>query len=299
VASVAAARGRDVNVRSAYIHGRQDERVVRLYVTPEAATVLRFQQPCVAAGTWLLGWEGRFEPVACAGKRVLVEPLQPLEPEERFILRVLLADGTEVPLTLVGATKEEGRWPDQQVNVFIEPETREALQEQLKNARKREDGLLEDVRRFHRQDTPDHALAKLLASGAIKQTPFKRWRKRVFKGEGADTTVQIYSGKAKAAVLFTVTNRDPSKPWRLLETRLVTIRPGEDPEPYVFGDTKPFALRSDREEIAPGETGNVAVVVDGRAFRTDTGSARLLLEIYREDGWRQAYVLLDERLARE
>jgi hypothetical protein len=79
----------------------------------------------------------------------------------------------------------------------------------------------------------------------------------------------------------------------------VAIRPGEDLEPYVFGDKRPFALRANRDEIAPGESGNVAVVVDRSAFKTGTGYAKLILEIYREDGWRQAYVLLDESLARD
>jgi uncharacterized protein (TIGR02268 family) len=299
VASAAVARGRDVNVRSAYIHGRPNEGIDRLYVTPGAATVLRFQQPCVEAGTKMLGWQGRFEPVGCTGKSVVIVPLLRLEPEDRFLLVVRLADGTEVPFTLLGATRKEGQWPDQQVNVFIEPETREELQDRLKNARTREDALLDDVRRFYREDTADHALAKLLASGAVKQTPFTLQRKRIVKGEGEDTTVRVYAGKGKAAVLFTVTNRDSAKPWSLLEARLVTIRPGEDPEPYVFGDKKPFALRADRDEIAPGESGNVAVVVDRSAFKTATGDSTLVLEIYRKDGWRQAYVLLDSRLARE
>ncbi|HYO67152.1 MAG TPA: DUF2381 family protein [Archangium sp.] len=300
MASVAMALGRDVNVRSAYIFGRHNEGVDRLYVTPDAATLLRFQQPCDAAGTKMIGWEGRFEPVACAGKRVLIEPLHALEPEDRFLLVVRLADGTEVPFTLMGATRNEGEWPDQQVNVFFEPDTREALKEQLKNARDRENGILDDVRRFYREDTPDHALAKLVASGAIKQTPFRLRRKRLMTDEnGVETLVRIYSGKAKAAVLFTVTNRGQSKPWNLLEARLVTIRPGEDPEPYVFGDKRPFALRADRDEIAPGESGNVAVIVDRSAFKTENGNAELILEIYRKDGWRQAYVLLDARLTRE
>ena len=70
----------------------------------------------------------------------------------------------------------------------------------------------------------------------------------------------------------------------MLEARLVTIRPGEDPEPYVFGDKRPFALRADRNEIAPGESGNVAVVVDRSAFKTENGNAELILEIYRKDG---------------
>ncbi|MGZ3457761.1 MAG: DUF2381 family protein [Archangium sp.] len=300
LASVAVARGRDVNVRSAYVFGRQNEGVDQLYVTPDAATVLRFQQPCDAAGTKLLGWEGRFEPVGCTGKSVIIVPLLRLEPEDRYLLVVRLADGTEVPFTLLGATREEGKSQDQQVNVFLQPDTREHLQDQLKNAQAREEGLLDDVERFYREDTADHALAKLMASGAIKQTPFKLRRKRVITDEnGVETMVRIYAGKAKAAVLFTVTNHAPSKPWNLLEARLVTIRPGEDPEPYVFGDKKPFALRADRDEIAPGESGNVAVVVDQSAFRTEHGNAELILEIYRKDGWRQAYVLLDERLARE
>ena len=184
----------------------------------------------------------------------------------------------------MGATRKEGEWPDQQVNVFFEPDTREALNAQLKNARERENGLLDDVRRFYREDTPDHALAKLVAAGAIKQTPFRLRRKRLITDEnGVETLVRIYSGKAKAAVLFTVTNRDQSKPWNLLEARLVTIRPGEDPEPYVFGDKKPFALRADRDEIAPGESGNVAVIVDRSAFKTENGNAELILEIYRKE----------------
>ncbi|WP_269770194.1 DUF2381 family protein [Cystobacter fuscus] len=299
LASAAMARGRDVNVRSAYIFGRHDEGVDRLYVTPDAATILRFQQPCDAAGTKMLGWEGRFEPVGCTGKSVVVVPLVRIEPEDRFLLVVRLADGTEVPFTLSGATRKEGEWPDQQVNVFLAPDTREELKDQLKTAREMRDGLMDDVRRFYREDTPDHALAKLLAAGASKQTPFKLLKKRVIKSEGEETTVRIYKGKAKAAVLFTVTNHDPSKPWNLLEARLVTIRPGENPEPYVFGDKKPFALRADRDEIAPGESGNVAVVVDRSAFTTENGNAELILEIYRKDGWRQAYVVLDERLTRQ
>jgi uncharacterized protein (TIGR02268 family) len=293
------ARGRDVNVRSAYMSGRPTEGVDRLYVAPDVATLLRFQQPCDAAGTKMLGWEGRFEPVGCTGKSVVIVPLVRLEHEDRFLLVVRLADGTEVPFTLSGANSEEAKSPDQQVNVFLEPDTREELQDQLKNARAREEGLLDDVRRFHREDTPDHALAKLVASGAIQQTPFRLLKKRVIQSEGEETTVRIYKGKTKAAVLFTVKNQDPSKPWNLLEARLVTIRPGQDPEPYVFGDKKPFALRADQDEIAPGESGNVAVVVDRSAFTTANGSADLLLEIYSKDGWRQAYVVLDERLTRE
>ena len=298
VASVAS--GREPGVRSVYIRDRPTEWADELFVTPDVVTVLRFQQPCDAAGTKMLGWEGRFEPVACAGRSVLVVPLQAFKPEERFMLVVKLADGTEVPFSLLGSSWEETRWPDQQVNVFLDPETRDALQSQLKETRARERRLLDHARQQRREDTADHALAKLLASGDLKQTPFKLQRKRIFKGEGVKTTVRTYSGKTKAAVIFTVTNLDPLKSWAISEARLVTIRPGEDPEPsYVFGDAKQFALRQDREEIAPGTSGNVAVVVDRSAFQTEQGPVQLVLELYRKDGWRQAYVLLDDLLTRE
>lgn len=300
MASVAVAKDREPRVRNVYWEDKPDARAAEVYVTGQLVTVLRFQQPCDAVGTKMLGWEGRFEPVVCAGKSVLVVPLQALEPEDRFLLVVRLADGTEVPFTLSGAGGAEARRPDQQVNVFLDLERRDALQAQLKETRERERSLLEEVQRRWDEDTADHALAKLLVAGAVRQTPFRERKKRIFKGQGEETMVRIYAGKTKAAVLFTVTNRDPSKPWSLSEARLVALRPGEDAEPsYVFGTARKFALRQDREEISPGESGNVAVVVDRSAFQTESGSVELVLELYRKDGWRQAYVVLDERLARE
>ncbi|WNG15330.1 DUF2381 family protein [Cystobacter fuscus] len=302
VASVAMAGERDPNVWSAYVQGPPIESVRRLNVTPDAATLLRFQQPCDAAGTKLLGWEGRFEPVACAGKSVVIVPLQALEAEDRFLLVVRLVDGTEVPFTLVRATRKEGEWPDQQVNVFIEPETREALQTQLKETRQRERLLEEATYRHSKEDTADDALARLLTTGAISQTSFIERRKRIVKtDDGAEMVVRIFAGKEKAAVLFTVTNRHSSKPWSLAEARLRTTRPGEDQRaPFLFGEARPFSLRADRDEIAPGESGNVAVVVDRSAFKADDGFVKTLaLEIYRQDGFLDTYVLLDRRLVRE
>jgi hypothetical protein len=71
LASVAMARERVPLVRDAYIRNSKFETVEQLYVTRDVTTVLRFPQPCTEAGTKMLGWEGRFEPVQCAGKRVL------------------------------------------------------------------------------------------------------------------------------------------------------------------------------------------------------------------------------------
>lgn len=62
---------------------------------------------------------------------------------------------------------------------------------------------------------------------------------------------------------------------------------------------RPFAARTDREEIPTGKSGQVAIVVDKSAFAEGNGVEQLLLEIYREDGYRQAYVLLDPSLCLE
>ncbi len=62
----------------------------------------------------MLGWEGRFEPVECVGKKVLIEPLKDLKPEDRLLLVVTLADGSELPFTV---TADEAR-RDMQVDVY-------------------------------------------------------------------------------------------------------------------------------------------------------------------------------------
>jgi len=302
LASGAVAKGRDPVVRNMYLSDNPEDEAREVYVTAQVVTVLRFQQPCDAARTKMLGWEGRFEPVECAGKKVLVEPLQNLEPKDRFLLLVTLSDGKELPFTVTAIGNKDWERPDQQVNVFLDPETRDALQAQLKETRVRERMLEEANRRHWEQDTEDHALARLLAAGAIHQTSFVERRKRIVKSEdGAEMVVRIFAGKKKAAVLFTVTNRHPSKPWSLLEARLRTTRPGEDQRPpFLFGEDRPFALRTDRDEIAPGQSGTVAVVVDRSAFKTEHGLVDLLaLELYRHDGLMDTHVLLDRRLVRE
>ena len=164
VASVAVAGDRAPRVRNVYLRDDPKNEVPRVYVTGQVATVLRFQQPCDPARTKMRDWEGRFEPVVCAGKRVLVEPLQNLEPEDRFLLLVTLADGKELPFTLT-AIGQEWQWPDQQVNVFLDPETRDALRARLEDTRTRERLLEEATLRYGREDTEDHALARLVSRG--------------------------------------------------------------------------------------------------------------------------------------
>jgi hypothetical protein len=248
----------------------------------------------------MLGWEGRFEPVACAGKSVVILPIQALEPTDRFLLVVRLADGTEVPFTVSGSSWKEGEWPDQQVNVFLEPDSPDALRKQLEESRKREHELWAQLSVESRVGSfEDYSLAALLTQGAVRFTPFvvrKRW---IFKSEGTNIQATVLTdGKEKVAVLFRVTNNDPSTPWRMMDARLFVLPPGYKP-PLMVGENRPLALRADKRFIPPGETGYIAVVADKSAFTSSQGPCNLSLELYRHDGMMAANVTLDRRLFRE
>ncbi|HYO56549.1 MAG TPA: DUF2381 family protein [Archangium sp.] len=292
---MAVARDREPVSRNIYLSDDPRDEVRPVYVAGEMATVLRFQQPCDAAGTKMLGWEGRFEPVECVGKRVLVEPLKDLEPGDRFLLLVTLADGKELPFTV---TAREGRF-DHQVNVFPDLETAKALRARLADAHSRERILEKENERFRKEEaSTDHALAALLANGGRKQTSFVRAQKYVLSDGDAEMVIEVFAGKNKAAVLFHVKNLSPYRPWKVKEVLLSTTRPGEDLGVVWREQAKPFALKADRDEIPSGQSGNLAVVVDKSAFTTEKGLEQLTLELFRHDGQLNAVLILDPVLVR-
>ncbi len=182
VASGAGAKEREPNERSIFLSGHTSQEAPEVYVVGGIVTVLRLEQPCDPARTGMLAWEGRFEPVVCAGKQVLLEPLRDLEPEDRLMLLVTLVDGTELPFTVTSRQKTpHDRTGDQQVNVFRDREAPKAVLASLYDALRREGQLREEVERFRKEDSVNHALAGLLAKGVIKQTPFRERHKALFK----------------------------------------------------------------------------------------------------------------------
>jgi uncharacterized protein (TIGR02268 family) len=285
VASVAMAKEREPVSLNLYLSDDARDEVRPLFVAGEMATVLRFQQPCDRAGTKMLGWEGRFEPVECAGKSVLVVPLKDLGPEDRFLLLVTLADGKELPFTV---TAREGRF-DHQVNVFLDPETPEAIRKRLADSRARERALEKENERLRKEGASvDHAFATLLANGVVKQTPFVQDHKGLIKEDNVEMIVRVFSGKSKAAAVFEITNKSNDKPWSLTGARLSVV---------PSGLPRPFALSMERDEIAPGTSGTVAIVADRSAFESEGGPVSLILELFRHDGLQEGVVLLDYRLA--
>ncbi|WP_414639364.1 DUF2381 family protein [Archangium sp.] len=271
-------------------HPRND--APKVYVGGRTATVLRFEKDCAPERTSMLGWEGHFEPLICSDRFVLLYPHRDLTPSDRFLLRVTLTDGTELPFIVTARQQPYGdRQVDQQVNVFADREGYDAVLASLYRALESERKLREENERYRKEENSiDHAYATLLANGAVKAAPFRLEKTVTLKDGDMPITVKLFSGKGKAAVLVNLTNAYSDEPWRLGEARLTTD--------LTSRTARPFALRMNPSEIIPGASGTLAVVADKSAFVSQEGLVDLTLEIFRGDGLRQVAVLLERRLIR-
>jgi hypothetical protein len=289
VATAAGAKGREPNERNIYLSDHLSQEAPDVYVVGGIVTTLSLEQPCDAARTKMLNWEGRFAPVACVGNLVLVTPLRDIKPEDRFMLLVTLADGTELPFIVTSRQKGiSDRTGDQQVNVFRDREAPRAVLASLYDSLGRERELQAKLERLTKEDSVDHALAALLVKGATAQTHFVEVQRRLVREGNAQVHVRTFAGNKKAAVVFDIKNQDQEYDWTLMEARLSNPSTGQ---------LRPFALRTNQDEILPGGSGYIAIVVDKSAFTsTRKGLAPLVLELFRqEDGLRQVAVVLDPR----
>ncbi|MCY1045908.1 DUF2381 family protein [Corallococcus sp. bb12-1] len=289
----AAVEAREPVVRTVLLSEHPEDFTPSVYVKGAVSTVLRFEAPVDPAKTRMLAWEGRFEPLLVGGRKVVVEPLRDLEEDEGVPLLVTLTNGREIPFLLKPPGQGRRAELDQQVNVYEDRQRYEAMYSTLMDSLKQQRALKEENARLRQEErSPDHALATLVANGDLKQTPFalgQRWR---LKEEGADIVVEILTSKKvpKVAVLFNVTNRDAKRPWKLMEAQLSTVS-GKKP--------RPFALRMQQDEIAPGSMGRIAVIADDSVFQSPQGVEQLALELFRADGLSQAYLVLEWRLFKE
>ncbi|MFP2932501.1 DUF2381 family protein [Pyxidicoccus sp. 3LG] len=299
MASVAVAREHEdkVVIRTLELSEHPRDSTHNIYVSGQVATVLRFEQDVDATRTRLLGWEGRFTPLLVGSRKVVIEPLRDLGTDEGVPLLVTLADGTEIPLLVRPPwSKTDGGWTpftDQQVNVFKDLESYNAVVSALHDARKREDALREQNERLMKEENSvDHAYATLLANGESKKTPFSR--KAVIRPKDGDMeiVVELFSGPAKAAAVVTLTNIHHDGPWGF-DRAYLTRDLSRD-------TTRPFALRMDRATIVPGQTGTIAVIADKSAFETEEGQLTdLALQIFRGDGLMQLMVTMEHTLIRK
>ncbi|WP_375759622.1 DUF2381 family protein [Corallococcus exercitus] len=263
-----------------------------VYVKGQTLTTLRFEQPVDPSKTKLIGWEGRLEPLTVARNKVILEPIRDLNRDEGLPLVVTLMDGTEVPfLVRPHWSKKDNDWapiPDQQIDVFKSRNSHASMHSALVDALARNDVLTEENERYRKEETSeDHALAALLASGAVAQTPFTVEDHISGKDPETEMDATVFKGKGKAAVIFRVKNLASEQSWSVQRVRLVTMHSGRD---------RAAAVRATVREITPGGSGVLAVVADGSAFVDDGVLTSLWLEIYRQDGLRQAFVQLDPAL---
>lgn len=270
--------------RNLYVPKDAKSSVPEILVAGGVATTLRFETECEPLRTKLLGWEGRFEPLLVGGRSVLIVPLRGLADGEHFLLQVALADGTLLPFTVTSSK----HLVDGQVNVYPDPESPEAVRKALVEKRKENEALVaENQRQREEQTSVDHALAALLANGQVQLTPFKEHEAWKLNEDGIEMKVSILFPKGavpmnKAAVIFKVTNKSSAGPWELQEARLMTAETFQQPS---------FAVRMAPISISPGTTGHVAIVTDLESIKENTTDTRLVLELFRNGGRRQAQLV--------
>lgn len=298
VASVALARSPEdkVVIRTLTVSPHPGDATNNIYVSGKVATVLRFEQEVDPANTRLLGWEGRFEPLLVGSKKVVIEPLRDLGRDEGVPLLVTLADGTALPFLVrpPWSKRDSGwtPWTDHQVNVFLNTESYEHIRSSLYDSIKRERELSDENARLKKEENSvDHAYATLLVNGQVKKTPFRREVLYRPKSQDMDMIVEVFSGPGKAAVLIHLTNTYYDGPWTFDSAYLT-----RDLTSYT---ARPFALRMERNEIAPGQSGKLAVVVDKSAFEQEGQLVNLALKIFRGDGLLQVAVAMDHKLIRQ
>lgn len=274
--------------RALYVSKEPTHGVPELFVAGGVVSTLRFEIDCDPSRTRMLGWEGRFEPLLVGGRSVVLVPLKDLAPDDRFILLVTLMDGTSLPFTV---TASRGA-VDGQVNVFPNPESSEAVRTELEEKRKENAALRDENRRQREEETSvDHALAALLLNGQLEMTPFTEGEKWVLRGDGLEIEILTFvprkdqrkTARTKAGVVFNVKNKDSTRPWALQEAQLST---------FTTREPRPFALRQSSSPIAPGKKGRIAIVTDLASFDPTRDGNKLVLELFRNGGRRDAYVEL-------
>jgi uncharacterized protein (TIGR02268 family) len=286
--------------RALFLSNEPASKVPELYVAGRVVTVLRFPQPCDRERTKLLEWEGRFEPVECAGKKVLIEPLKDLSSEDRLLLVVTLADGTELPFIITaGETRR-----DMQVDVYPDPESPEAVRLTLEEQRKENKRLRAQVRRQNdelasQKDeiawrdrvilSEDHALAMLLARGNVPLTGLKELDKRLLREEGTEILVSTLvatekSTNRRVAMVFQVTNTNRERPWNMQAMQVSALDTGE---------SLSFAAQAWPIIIDPGQAGRIALVADLSSFDPAKDGDKIVFEIFRDGGRQQVYIVWD------
>lgn len=249
-----------------------------VFVAGGQSTIITTPWAISARGTGVGGRGERPFELLLGKQRLVLTPTRPLLPGERFPLVLRLRDDTVVPLVLVAAPP--GRGPDGQVALAFDDDEQAELRLQLAVATARVDGLASRLRQaLQEQDSEDFALAQLLAAGQAPLTSLQLIRERqVGSDEPGRISITTYaapeSGRhepRKVGLVVTYTNTDSG--------------PASIAAKDVYNEgtlaRAQFAARGPAEEIAPGATGRVSVVLDAASLGADGGALRLDLQVIR------------------
>lgn len=237
-------------------------RVEEIYVAGGRSTIVHLPFALHTRGTVVgSGGEGRFE-VLKGDRKAVITPTRALAKAERFPMVVTLADGTVIPLTLTSAS-EHAR-TDVEVQISREPERPDELRVQLVSLTEKALNLEARLgQALKEQESEDYALADLFAGGHAGLAAFVQAKDRSFvDGARRKIRVDTYASSPDApraanqvVAMFAVPNTG-TEPLEFSAARGLSSM-GE----YVFA-----AFRMQPRVIPPGETGQIAVVLDRASF---------------------------------
>jgi len=173
--------------------------------------------------------------------------------------------------------------------VHVDEDAYRAVRSALDDALKRERTLREENARLKADDrSVDHSLAAMLMNRDVSKVAFTTFQKERLKDGGLDVEVELLAAHGKVATVISLTNGRGNPPWGFGEARV-----SRDLTSLTI---LPCSFTTDRDEIGPGETGKIAVVVDAKAFASSQGLVDLAVQIFRDDGAEELLVSLDHAL---
>jgi uncharacterized protein (TIGR02268 family) len=247
-----------------------------IHVAGGSATILTFEIPVRENGALIADTRGLFHQPTQTDKTVILVPKVDLS--QPAALSVTLSDGTVLSFKLVSVPKEA----DVQVDVVLalrsraSPDSAQALRTTIEQLR----GELDEC-----QASSESAGAAKLAALLLGQTLEEPQTFDRHALSGADKQSRllvegrwIYRLVGLTYLVFTVENRDPTKPWVLDRAEVKLTGAGD------AIDVRVLATATEVPLLAPGQEGKVVV-----AFKTptQTTSHRYTVTFVEKDGGRR------------
>jgi len=267
---------RELRRRTLVVDDKTLGSLLELHVAGGSATILNFEIPVRPNGALIMGRPELFHPPTQSDKMVILVPKGDLP--RPVALSIALSDGTALSFKLVTVPRDA----DVQVDVVLAlksrapPDSAEALRTTVAQLR----GELDECRGSSASAGAAKLAALLLGQNLDEPQVFDR---HSIRGGDKQSRLLVEARWAYRLVgltylIFTVANRDATRPW-VLGRAEVKLTGGGDPI-----DLGVLATATDVDVLAPGQEGKVIV-----AFRTpaQTASHRCTVTFIEKDGDRK------------